>query len=281
MVACPLTYQVYFATCADSVVSGAAPVLAYMLKLKSLRIRPLGLALSLSALLAAVAFQSGAQAAEPAGAAAAQRAQQGQQRAQVKARREAERAEITQKRAIIESQQTAAEALCYKKFAVEDCLVEARREARDKDAPLRARELEINESERRERAAERLKQIEEKKASKAAAPMNGQQRDKTPGVATPDVAAPSGKGPRPPVDEQAVQQQRSQEAQQRAAKQADYVQRHQADQLRRKAETAEREPKARADYEAKLKAAAEHKAKALQAAKEKGQTAAPLPVPKP
>ncbi|GGH56577.1 hypothetical protein GCM10010975_15370 [Comamonas phosphati] len=256
-----------------------------MLKFKSLRIRPLGLALSVSAVLAAGAFQSGAQAAEPAGAepaAAAHQAPQDQQHAQVKAQREAERAEIARKRTLIENQQTAAEALCYKKFAVEDCLLEARREAREKEAPLRARELEMNGAERRERAAERLKQIEEKKASKAAAPMKGQQRDKMPDAATPDMApAPSGKGPKPPVDEQGMQQQRSQEAQQRAAKQADYVQRRQADQQRRQAETAEREPKARAEYEAKLKAAAEHRAKALQAAKEKGQTAAPLPPPKP
>lgn len=248
-----------------------------MLNFKSSRARPLELALSFSVLLAAAAFQSGAQAAEPEGAAPGAAAQRAQPEKQTKAQREAERAEIASKRLVIERQQTAVEALCYKKFSVEDCLFEARREARDKDAPLRARELEMNESERRERAAERLQQIEEKKANKAASPMKGQERDKTPGAAP----TPSGKGPKPPVDEQATQQQRSQEAQQRAAKQADYVRRHQADQQRRQAEAAQREPKALAEYENKLKAAAEHKANVQQTAKEKGKTAAPLPPPGP
>lgn len=244
-----------------------------MLKLKSLCTRPAGPALFLSLLLAAGALLPGAWAAEP--AAAAPQALREQQRAQAKAQREAERAQLAKQRSVNESQQMAAEALCYKQFAVEDCLLQARRAGREKEAPLRARELEINDAERRERGAERLQQIEEKQAGKAVAPMQGQQRGKAPGTAP----GASGKAPRPPVDEPAVQQQRSQEARQRAARQADYVQRRQAEQQQRQAEVAQREPKARADHEAKLKAAAEHKAKALQAAREKGRTAAPLPPP--
>jgi hypothetical protein len=77
--------------------------------------------------------------------------------------REAERDEILGKRAVIEQQRVADEKLCYQKFAVEGCLADARRAAREKDAPLRARELEINDAERKEKAAAKLQAIEEKK----------------------------------------------------------------------------------------------------------------------
>jgi hypothetical protein len=67
--------------------------------------------------------------------------------------REAERDELLSKRAVIEQQRVADEKLCYQKFAVEGCLADARKVAREKDAPLRARELEINDAQRKEKAA--------------------------------------------------------------------------------------------------------------------------------
>ncbi len=191
--------------------------------------------------------------------------------------REAERDEILSKRAVIEQQRVADEKLCYQKFAVEGCLADARRVAREKDAPLRARELEINDTERKEKAAAKLQAIEEKKAENAAVPMKSQQRDKS-GKSLPQ---PTGSGAKPAVDEQAARAQRQTEAQQRASKQADYVRRHEQNRAQADQGRAEREAKARADHEAKLKAAAEHKANALQQAKERGQTAAPLPAPAP
>lgn len=207
---------------------------------------------------------------------AAKKRAQDQAHAQSKAEREAQQKEIAQQRAIIAKQQTEAEARCYQKFAVEGCLEEARRVAREQDAPLRAQELKINESERREKAADRLQAIEEKKAEKAATPMKSQQREAKDARSAPK---PTGVGAQPPVDEAAAQAERQSEAQQRAARQADYVRRHNEEVSRREAENAQRSVKARADHEAKLKAAAQRKAKAEQAAKERTKTAAPLPPP--
>lgn len=191
--------------------------------------------------------------------------------------RNAERDEILSKRAVIEQQRIEAEKLCYQKFAVEDCLAEARKSAREKDAPLRALELEINDAERKEKAAAKLQSIEEKKAENAAVPMKSQQREKD-GKGSPQ---PSGSGAKPAVDEQAAREQRRTEAQQRADKQAEYMRRHEQNRAQADQGRAEREAKTRADYEAKLKAAAEHKARALEKAKERGQTSAPLPAPAP
>ncbi|MBV8250647.1 MAG: hypothetical protein JO200_19635 [Comamonas sp.] len=228
--------------------------------------------------LPAQAQQQGA--ARPAGAEMDKQAQKvaaDKERERVKQERDAERREIVGKRAIIEQQRIADEKLCYQKFAVEGCLAEARRLAREKDAPLRARELEINDIERKEKAAERLKSIEEKKAQNAAVPMKSQQREKN----AKNPPSPSGAGTRPPVDEEAMQAKRQSEAQQRAAKQADYVRRHEQNRAQAEQGKAEREAKARADHEAKLKAAAEHKASSLKQAQERGKTAAPLPPPAP
>ena len=191
--------------------------------------------------------------------------------------RESERDEILGKRAVIEQQRVADEKLCYQKFAVEGCLAQARQAAREKDEPLRARELEINDLERKEKAAARLHSIEEKQVEKAAVPMKSQQREKNPK----SVPQSTGSDAKPAVDEQAVQAQRQTEAQQRASKQLDYVRRHEQNRAQAEQGRAEREAKAKADYAAKLKAAAEHKARALQQAKERGQTAPPLPTPAP
>ena len=208
----------------------------------------------------------------------AQKAQAARERESLHKSWEAERKEIQGKREVIEQQRLSAEKLCYQKFAVEGCLAEARTEAREKDAPLRARELEINAVERKEKAAERLKAIEEKKAENAAVPMKAQQREKGPGKAS----GPRGPGAKPDVDEAAAHAQRQSEAQQRAAKQSDYVRRHEQNRAHADEGRAEREAKARADFEAKQKQAAAHKANALKKAQEAGQKkAAPLPPPAP
>lgn len=245
-----------------------------------IRHRSAGLALaSLAAVLLAGApalVHAQAQAVQQTGP-QAQKAAAEKARQHLHQQREAERDEILSKRAVIEQQRIADEKLCYQKFAVEGCLADARRAAREKDAPLRARELEINDAERKEKAAAKLKAIEEKKAENAAVPMKSQQRDKN-ARSTPQ---PGGTGAKPAVDEQAVQAQRQAEARQRASKQADYVRRHEQNRAQADQGRAEREAKARADYDAKLKAAAEHKARALQQARERGQASAPLPTPAP
>lgn len=212
-------------------------------------------------------------------------AAQGQQKQQIQQEQRellqkeiaAERAEIVSKRAVIEQQRVADDKLCYQKFSVESCLADAREQARVKDAPLRARELEINEIERRQAAAARLQSIEEKKAEKSAVPMKSQKREGA------DKRQPSatGVGAKPAVDEQAAQAQRQSEAQQRASRQAEYQRSHELSRAKADQGRAEREAKARAEREAKLKEAAERKARSLQQAKERGQTAAPLPAPAP
>lgn len=215
-------------------------------------------------------------AAAPGGAAKqAQKATQDKERERLRKSWDAERKELQGKRAVIEEQRLADEKLCYQKFAVEGCLAEARGVAREKDAPLRARELEINDLERKEKAAERLKAIEEKKADNAAVPMKSQQREKGPR----NAPGPQGSGAKPPVDEAAARAQRQAEAQQRAAKQADYVRSHEQNRAKAEQGRAEREAKARADYEAKLKAAEDHKASVLKKAQEGGSKSAPLPAP--
>lgn len=208
----------------------------------------------------------------------AQKAATEQQRERLQKERDAERAEIAGKRAIIEQQRVAEDKLCYQKFSVESCLADAREQARVKDAPLRERELEINDVERKEKAAAKLKSIEDKKAENAAVPMKSQQREK---AAKSPSSSPTGEGAKLPVDEQAMQAQRQSEAQQRASKQADYLRRHESSRAQADQGRAEREAKARADHEAKVKEAAEHKARALQQAKQRGQTSAPLPAPAP
>ncbi len=205
-----------------------------------------------------------------------QKAQAEKARQQLQQARERERAEIVSKREIIDQQLMADEKLCYQKFAVEACLADARSAARAKDEPLRERELQINSEERKQKAEERLKAIEEKKAEKAAVPMKSQQRENTK-----HSPSPTGSGAKPGVDEQALQAQRQTQAQQRAARQADYVRRHEQNLVKSEQGKAEREAKAKADYEAKLKAAADHKASALKQAQERGKTAAPLPAPAP
>ena len=133
------------------------------------------------------------------------------------------------------------------KFAVEGCLAEARTEAREKDAPLRARELEINAVERKESG--RTPESHRGKGRERRCPHEG--------PATREGArkgiGPQGPGAKPDVDEAAAHAQRQSEAQQRAAKQSDYVRRHEQNRAHADEGRAEREAKARADFEAKQK----------------------------
>ncbi|MBC7603763.1 MAG: hypothetical protein H7255_14035 [Ramlibacter sp.] len=77
----------------------------------------------------------------------------------------AERARIGAARAKVEGEFKEAEKACYKKFAVTDCIDEARVKRRDALSDVRRQELIINDAERKRRAAERMRAIEEKSAS--------------------------------------------------------------------------------------------------------------------
>ena len=79
------------------------------------------------------------------------------------ATRDLERRAIVQERTRLQERQAAAQAGCYQRFAVEDCLRRARTEFREGDAALRARELELNDAERKDKAAAREALIEQRR----------------------------------------------------------------------------------------------------------------------
>lgn len=124
-----------------------------------------------------------------------------------RAERVRERERIRKEEAAIAGQLQQAEAACYQRFAVEDCLRAERRSARAKRAVLQQREAVISDAERRERAAQRLKDVEQRQAARDA---------ETPPA--PRVAAPR-KGKEPDV--QAPQQRARRQSEREAAARTD------------------------------------------------------------
>lgn len=72
----------------------------------------------------------------------------------------AERARIGRERAASEAVYAASERVCYSRFAVSDCLSDARKVKRLTTDELRRQELVLNDMERQAKAAEALKNIE-------------------------------------------------------------------------------------------------------------------------
>lgn len=124
-----------------------------------------------------------------------------------RAERVRERERIRKEEAAIAGQLQQAEVACYQRFAVEDCLRAERRSARAKRAVLQQREAVISDAERRERAAQRLKDVEQRQAARDA---------ETPPA--PRVAAPR-KGKEPDV--QAPQQRARRQSEREAAARTD------------------------------------------------------------
>jgi len=81
----------------------------------------------------------------------------------------AERARIASERTRIEADFEQANKACYQKFAVNDCIADARAKRRELLADLRRQELVLNDADRRRRASERLDEIEKKTEDKRAA----------------------------------------------------------------------------------------------------------------
>jgi len=77
----------------------------------------------------------------------------------------AEKARINAERNKAEATFKAEEKACYRKFAVNDCLKEARDKRRQVVTDLRRQEISINDAERKRKGAERLREIEEKKTA--------------------------------------------------------------------------------------------------------------------
>jgi colicin import membrane protein len=77
----------------------------------------------------------------------------------------AERVRITAERAQAQARFTEQEKACYGKFAVNDCLNEARAQRRQVLADLKRQETALNDAERRRRAAERQRDLEERSSA--------------------------------------------------------------------------------------------------------------------
>ncbi|MBC7376388.1 MAG: hypothetical protein H7346_03005 [Burkholderiaceae bacterium] len=73
-----------------------------------------------------------------------------------------ERARIASERAAVDARFLVEEKACYKKFSVNDCLNEARGRQRESLADLRRQDLSLNDAERKRRAADEMRKLEEK-----------------------------------------------------------------------------------------------------------------------
>lgn len=82
---------------------------------------------------------------------------------------EVERARIQAERDAADARFAQAEALCYQKFAVNDCLIQARVLRREVVADLRRQEAALNAQEAKRKGAEQLSRIEEKSSPQAMA----------------------------------------------------------------------------------------------------------------
>lgn len=74
----------------------------------------------------------------------------------------AERARIAAERGKVEAQYRDEERACWGRFAVNDCLAAARAKRRSALADLRRQEISLNEAEHKQRAAERLRSMEQR-----------------------------------------------------------------------------------------------------------------------
>lgn len=161
------------------------------------------------------------------------------------------------------------EAACYKQFAVEDCLRGVRTKAREAGDRLRAQEVELNDAERREKAAERLRSIEEKQKAVPPPASRGQGTDAT--------------VRKTPADPANTKAQREHDAEQRAQLQRNRAQQHDSEQAARAAVQADRASQARVRHAETLKAADERRARVeksqADAAAKGHPPVAPLPAP--
>lgn len=87
----------------------------------------------------------------------------------------AERARIRAQRAAAESLFQAEEKACYAKFAVNDCLQAAKAKRRAVVADLRRQEILLNDAQRRRKAAERLREAEQRASAQSQKPARAAQ----------------------------------------------------------------------------------------------------------
>lgn len=210
--------------------------------------------------IAGVLLMLGAQAAQPAADAAREEAAH-----QAHLQRQAERKRIQAERQAIQAQLGKDEAACYQTFAVNSCLRGVRSKARVADNALHRQELQINDEERREKAGERMRSIEERRQ---------EQHDKL----------EAGEKPAPlRANERKSPQEREQEARQRAEQQQRRAAGHAEGLERRRQAEQQSIPESRERYEAKQQQAREHREqnerKKAEAAAAGRTPSAPLPPP--
>jgi len=192
-------------------------------------------------------------------------------------RGKAEHERIRHEREALRAKQLQDEAACYQRFAVEDCLRKVRAGVRDAELRLRAREIELNDAERKEKAAERRKAIEEKQ-QQAVPPSGAASAD---GTTPPAVLRNGGRAAPPQAPTATDAAQRDREAAQRAQEQRARVQNQAREAAARTAATNERAAQAREQHERALKAAQERRKRVeksrAEAAARGHVPAAPLP----
>lgn len=183
--------------------------------------------------------------------------------------RKAQHARIQQERAALAASRQKDEAACYKRFAVEDCLREVRAKVREVENRLRAQELALNEAERRDKAADRMRAIEEKQ--------------KTQSSGIPARKNGNAKVRKPPVEPRDVKTQHGHDATQRAQQQRERAASHATEQATRASSNAQRAAQTRERHAETLKAADERRARVekanADAVAQGKKPAAPLPAP--
>ena len=182
------------------------------------------------------------------------------------AHRKTERDRIAREREALTARRQQEEAVCYQRFAVEDCLRGVRVKARETHDRLRAQEIELNDAERREKAAERLRAIEDKQTAVLPAAKRAEAQVR-----------------KPSADPDAAKAQRDSEAHQRAQQQNRRAQAQATEQATRAAANADRAAQSRAKHEQALQAAEERRARVeksrADALAQGRKPAAPLPTP--
>ena len=151
-----------------------------------------------------------------------------------------------------------AEVACYQRFAVEDCLRKARRVAREARAEIHQRELVLDGAARRERAAQRLRDAEERESSREPPQPND-------GVAA----------------DRPSQMERDQQATQRAQAQQEALDANQASQAAHTQTRAEEAARARQRQEEKREAAQQRRARVLQSQEDRDAAGKKTPKPLP
>ncbi len=187
------------------------------------------------------------------------------------AHRKAEHERIHNERAAITAKRQQDEAACYQRFSVEDCLRGVRAKVRDAETRLRNQEIELNDAERKEKAADRLRSIEEKTKNVPVAPAQG-------GMSGASVrGAPAAN----PQSNKASTSQREQDAERRAQDQRHRMQTQATEQATRNTENVDRAARARARQAEVIKAAEVRRARVersqADAAAAGRKPAAPLP----